>query len=232
MPSDGEARCVRSSPHPGTSARVYAESGVATAAGSLGGERFIVITRNPTSVGEDSISIGVGAPVADLTSTFCCSAAIWTLFYDGDLDYSFNPIGLGGLDLTDAGASDRIRFSVRANMAVGVSILVTTSDSAQSFGDTFSSPSLSFIDVDVPFADFEVASGATGPADFSHVGAVVIAFGFAGSHDQPLTARLAGLRTVGEPATPGLLLLAGIGCVTARRRRALAAGQTRSPTPA
>jgi hypothetical protein len=194
----------------------YGEGGAATAAGSLGGARFVEMTRTLGTPGSDSLQIGGG--VAELTSTFCCSAAVWALLYDGSLlsPFVFDPTGLGSVDLTDGGSSDRLRFIAQVNSAVGVSILVTSSDAAQSYGETFFSPSSGFVVVDVPFASFRTV--AAGPADFQHLGGVAISFGFFGTYDQPLTARIGGIMSVPEPGPSGLLLLAAIRVLIARSR--------------
>ena len=196
------------------------QAAVTTGAASLGGTRDVVVTRDRTSLGTVTLDVDGSEPGLAVLSDPHFAAADWSLRYDGSLDsVPLHYSGLGGLDLTDAGNSDRLRIIVQANSLLGVGVLVTSSLDAQSFASAIIPASGSFVDFDVPFSAF--AASGTNPADFAHAGSVIVSFGFLSTLDNPdlpLVARIESLATVPEPST-AVLLTAGLALSTGSRRR-------------
>lgn len=182
-----------------------AQGTVATGGGSLGGARTVILTRDPSSSGSDSIAIGAAGAGADIASSFCCSAAIWTL------DYALTV----PMDLTEGGTVDRLRFVVQASSELAVSATLLTSDTAQSFAEAQVGPSAAPGVIDLPFASF--VSSPYDPPDLQHIARVVIQFGFFSTHSQPLTARISAIETVPEPAGLALLALGALRKLRPRR---------------
>lgn len=94
-----------------------------------------------------------------------------TLTYDGG-GAGFNPVGLGGIDVTNAGAVDQIGIRVSVN-DLPVDIKLTAYSNGTDFSDfTLSLPGGIFSDQDffINFASFAVAGGAG--ADFTNLGAL------------------------------------------------------------
>lgn len=167
-----------------------------TGAGSLGGARTVIITRDSSSSGSDSFQADAGGPGAQLTSTFCCSAAIWTLSY----------VVPAPVDITEGGTVDRFRFSVQASAEFAVTATLLTSDTAQSFGEVEVAPSAALAEFDIPFASMQAPP--YDPPDLQRIARVVFGFAFFSTFDQPLTAQVAAIRTVPEPGGVALALLA------------------------
>ena len=98
------------------------------------------------------------------------------LIYDGSTDpLNVNATGLGGADLTDGGTSNAIEVRVEfADQGGIISIEVFTDGNNRSTASipiTVTAAEEIFI---IPFTDFSTPAGATGPANFSNVGAVAL----------------------------------------------------------
>jgi len=148
--------------------------------GLLGGERDVQVT----------IANGAGTLRADVgesrAGAFSHAAAgrvrgSTALTYDGNDDdaASFNPTGLGGVDLTVGGSHTSVAVALPfADLGAAVSVAVW-SDATHCSLRTLPAPAgttpadgrvLQF-----RFGDFGTGPGCTGPAVFSHVGAVTLA---------------------------------------------------------
>ena len=98
------------------------------------------------------------------------------LIYDGSTDpFNVDATGLGGVDLTDGGTSNAIEVRVVFADQGGTKIIEVFTDSNNrstvSIPITVTTTEEIFI---IPFTDFVTSPGATGPADFSNVGAVAL----------------------------------------------------------
>jgi len=98
------------------------------------------------------------------------------LIYDGSADpLNIDATGLGGIDLTDGGTSNAIEVRVVFADQGGSIVLEVYTDannrSTVTIPITVTATEEIFI---VPFTDFVTAAGASGPADFSNVGAVTL----------------------------------------------------------
>jgi len=98
------------------------------------------------------------------------------LIYDGSADpLNVDATGLGGIDLTDGGTSNAIEVRVVfADQGGSIVIEVYTDANNRStvtIPITVTATEEIFI---VPFTDFVTAAGASGPADFSNVGALTL----------------------------------------------------------
>jgi len=134
--------------------------------------------------------------------------------WDGvDGSSTINFTGLGGIDLTDGGALDRIAVKVAFDdLAVDVILEVYTNSSSSSTA-TINLPGGIFAPQthEVLFSSFSTLG--TGPADFTNVGAIVLKIDdkFAATDLQ-----LDFIKATPEPATLGLL---GLGLPLLRKRR-------------
>ncbi len=100
-----------------------------------------------------------------------------TVVWDGpDADaLTLNPTGLGGVDLTDGGASDGFRLTAGVDQN-GVTVTVRVHTDATSFSEgTWAVANTGGSAIDalyIALADFVQGGGATAPADFANVGAI------------------------------------------------------------
>jgi hypothetical protein len=116
------------------------------------------------------------------------SRGISTIILDGAMKAPGSPLiqpqGLAGLNLTEDGGTRFLLDDLQCDFANGAQCLIvmTVYDSADSSGATFSSRSFLLTQGADPsqlnnafiFADFAQGSGATAPASFNRVGAVVL----------------------------------------------------------
>jgi len=142
---------------------------------ALGGERDLFVQFTSGGAGE---SISLDSQAARLLFSSTTSAqGLFTATYDGnDNDATtLDETGLGGLDLTDGGQSNSIQARVRADQANATLSIRIYSD-AVSYSDSaiFTVPGTN-TDVNqvFEFADFAQGAGASAPADFTNVGAIV-----------------------------------------------------------
>ena len=140
----------------------------------LGGERDIAVEwlNGPARVSFSS---------NDIPGLFVFDANFGTLgngswSYDGDDNdaLTIDPTGLGGVDITNDGLDLGIIFRIGADNLVDLTFnIFTDADNASTITvgvpDTGGS---ALEDVYIPFSDFTTLPGATGPADFTNVGAL------------------------------------------------------------
>ncbi len=148
---------------------------VADHAGSLGGERDMIVT----------LKSGTTSPSVKLTSTgnqliFDSSfdaQGLFNVIYDGDDDdaTTLDPEGLAPTDLTQAGANAAIKIRAQADLA-GATVRLRVYTDADHFSE---SAAVVIPEGNVPedivfhFAtSFTGATGTGGPADFTDVGAI------------------------------------------------------------
>jgi hypothetical protein len=94
----------------------FAQGAVATGSGTVGGARDVIIAREPRPDGDVTVEIDAPEPGTARLSSGFAAAEGWSLRYDGSLDsLPLDPEGLGGVDLTDGGRSDRFRIVGRAD---------------------------------------------------------------------------------------------------------------------
>ena len=189
---------------------VGSTSDVTSGAGIVGTERDMTLT------------VTAGPGVAQLfagTGEFAhsCPASVSAtsiLTWDGiDGTSSLNPIGLGGVDMTDGGLSAALRLRVShcdlpANIQFNVYGATGSSTGTISVPPSTGTP----IDYALPYSSFTVISGAG--ADFANVGAIQMTI--AGSPALDLSLIVIDTIAIPEPTT-----LAAIGAlsVIALRRR-------------
>jgi hypothetical protein len=199
---------------------------LATGSGILGGEREITVTRS-SGVAITMAASGGSLAHGQIAGSLGTGEVIW----DGtDGGGALDPIGLGGVDLTDALIAAAISISLFFD-DVPLSLALTVwTDAANASEMVVSLPG--GIPPDPPlglvlaFASFTVVSGAG--ADFTNVGAVRLAIN--GSASAGLDLEIGPVETVAapDPAT-GLLFaggLFGLGLTRrmAGRRRAVLSG--------
>lgn len=193
-----------------------AQGAVVTGPNSIGGTRDLVITRDPSRSGTVDAEIDGAEPGVALLSAARGTAGLWNFRYDGSLDsIPIDPSGLGGIDLTDGGSSDRLRIQVQTETAIGMTILVMTDATSASIAFGLLPVSASFAAIDIPFSAFAAESDA--PADFTSVGAIILGFAFFETYDASLVARFASFSTVPEPASITLVAV-GLAALTRRTR--------------
>ena len=102
----------------------------------------------------------------------------FTVVYDGDDDDgdTLNPIGLGGIDVTNSGVNTAIKVRIRADQA-GANLRIRAFTDATHFSDSqplpFPIPGTN-VDTDAIFyfSDFQAGTGAAGVADATDIGAL------------------------------------------------------------
>jgi len=183
----------------------------------IGGERDTVVEW----LAGDNVTFNVNSGTARLNFSLDTDTnGTFLITWDGDdSDASSDDYtGLGGVDLTDGGASDRMRLDVLFD-DLPVDLLVrvwTDADNASevvySLGGTITSSTF----FDELFTSFTQVSGTSGPADFSNVG--MIQLGFA-SVPTATDLTINSIHTVPEPGSFALIGLGLAGVATFRRRR-------------
>jgi len=148
---------------------------------AIGGQRNITVTRTGAA-GNVSLDIVPGATPADpafLAVGSSVSPGTVNIQYDGDNSSTLNRTGLGGLDLDASDTRAGLVFEIVSavpSVGGGIDIRISTSATNFSFASiTYPAaanpgPATVF----VPFTAFatDALGGATGPADFTNVGAI------------------------------------------------------------
>ena len=183
-------------------------------AGILGGERALILTR--------TAGLGIAATDVSLSEngvySFTTGAGVTAegqLSYDGSSG-PFDPGGLGGIDVTDGGASTFVRFQVRSDQAATLRITFLSGDIADTLFAEVVVPATStigpFQTIDIPFASLMTAGAG---ANLTSVGAVLVDITGPASLDLQIDQ----IATVPEPGTL-MLLLTGILILAGGRRAA------------
>src|SRR5262245_33809701 len=145
-------------------------------AGALGGERDLFVQLTSGGPGESvTLDSPVGRLMFDSTGS---TQGEFTAVYDGnDNDATTTAFtGLGGKDLTDAGASTALKLSVRADQA-NATLRVRLFTDATHYSDASFTIPVSVTDTDVVLdyvSDFGVGAGAAGAATFTNIGAIEV----------------------------------------------------------
>jgi len=148
---------------------------------AIGGQRNVLLTRSG-GAGNVSLDIVPGATVTDpgllaIGSSVAPGTAL--IQYDGDNSSTLDPLGLGSVDLDASDSRSGLIFEIDSAVPTiggGITVRIYTSATNFSFADvTFPAaadpgPTTVF----VPFSSFatDTVGGATGPADFTDVGAI------------------------------------------------------------
>jgi hypothetical protein len=204
-----------------TGANATNGSGVLTGADSIGGARFASIKNDANAGGTSNLNINdANNPNAFVAySNDVNTQSVLHMLWDGGTDAT-NNFGLGGIDLTSGGFSDRIRIASKSDAGATGTITIFT-DATHSSSATFSIPS-GLGGTSDPFAsvDLTFLSDFAGSADFTTVAAITLdingpaaldaAIDFISAEPPP---------QVPEPMTLSLLGFGIIGLGAARRRR-------------
>jgi hypothetical protein len=172
---------------------------------SVGGARTIALNRTS---GFGIASLDANQTGSGLLSLSTAAAVVGSaqLLYDGNDDTVLDPMGLGGVDVTDGGASTVLRVVGRSDLAATISVTFYTDGGNFSVG-TLTLPGTGsdgpFQTIDLPLASL-VVGGGTG-AVLNDIGAIQIAISGPASVDLQLD-------SVGTAVPePGTLALLGIG---------------------
>jgi hypothetical protein len=152
----------------------------APAGNILGGFRQTTATQ----FGSGTMSVIDGGSVLDLATSANVTPSLG-LIYDGNANPSFNPTGLGGVNLAAAGPGLQFDANVSAAMRLSVAVGTDATHSSQALDPTGGAgivltPSATGLrHYTVPFSAFGLP-GPGGPANFSSVGAVSLLVGAPG----------------------------------------------------
>lgn len=183
-------------------------SGNTVTGSMLGGKRKMYL-QNVTGNGTTSANVSGGMlHVSKTADAFPDVSMIW--------DAGVNQVGLGGVDITEGGANDRLRMVVSTNGRASVAVYISETFGKRSLGYfNFSGPTSGTFDL--LFSNIPSDGGS--PADFSKVGAIY--FDILLDTYGPGAAtefQMGTFSVVPSPASAGLLALSGL--VGLRRRRA------------
>jgi len=189
--------------------------GVATGAESIGGARDIMLMRTD---GAQLLStrVNINAGIFDFGAEPGVGGSV-TVWYDGGMDGSLDPLGLDGIDLTDDGIDNAFCIEFRYDLVLDLTVRVYTDEASASertftfFGPAgFGGP---FNQVILDFGSFVPFLG--GGADFTNVGAIEL---YATTTEDSLGADFQ-LDIVKTVPAPGALALMGLAGLAGRRRR-------------
>lgn len=171
------------------------------AAEALGGERDLRVHR--VSGAMDSLFGDIGLTFPNAVSLSCGPGVIGSLHlvYDGfDNSDAVDHTGLGGIDLTDGGNYNAIKFARTSDLGATVTITVYQDATHYSVATIAvgADPTFTFAETVVEMSQF-VPAGPDGGADFSNVGAVEFEIGD-GPEGSDISVRIIGL--VGVPPPP------------------------------
>jgi uncharacterized repeat protein (TIGR01451 family) len=145
-------------------------------AGVVGTERDLIVELTSGAAGE-FVQLDSQQNRLLITSTTNAQGE-FTVVYDGNDDDgdTLNATGLGGIDVTNAGANTAIKVRIRADQ-VGANLRLRVFTDATNFSDSqplpFSIPGTNAdTDAIFYFEDFLAGAGAAGPANFANVGAM------------------------------------------------------------
>ncbi|HPA19959.1 MAG TPA: hypothetical protein PLU30_19570 [Verrucomicrobiae bacterium] len=146
---------------------------------ALGGERDLRVHRVGGSVG--TLIGDVGYVFPNTVSLSCGLGVIGSmhLVYDGpDNSDAVNATGLGGIDLTEGGTYNAIRFATTSDLGAKVTITVYQDATHYSVAsiNVAADPTFTFVDTVIGMSQF-VPAGPDGGASFSNVGALEFEIG-------------------------------------------------------
>jgi large repetitive protein len=184
---------------------------------SIGGERDVFIER--TSANSGAVAMDISGSVASQLSYASAPSTSGNLLlvYDGtDGLNTLNPIGLGGVDLTQLGANTGV--FLRSASDLGASITFTIYTDADHFSvvtmPIAADPSFTFTDYYTDFTSFS-AAGVSGGADFTNVGAISLSLnGSTAGTDVSIETVVA---SVPEPGSCFLIFTAGMAVLLRRK---------------
>lgn len=153
------------------------------AATALGGRRDIRLTRTTLS-GTANASANTIPSVFQISNDANAATDVF-VFWDGGTDTTFDPTGLGAVDLTSGGLNDRIRVGLKSDLIVNMTLTVY-SNGGSFFTRTFNTPGGGtagpFTSLDLLFSSFT----ATGSPSFGSVGGVTLSFSGPQSFDMQM----------------------------------------------
>ena len=185
----------------------------------IGGQRDVTVSRTRGAGGVQFSSNAI--PSALLFSTDFGTSGLAVIEYDGvDNSSAFNPIGLGGVDVTQSGVNKGVSITGGADLPGATILFELFSAPGQSSSFLFATP----VDLSGSTTSFIPFTSFTGTADPTNLGALRVTLTNPNSADVELqlTAFTPPLATVPEPSALGLVVTAGLSGLffTRRRRRA------------
>lgn len=186
-----------------TTSQSLSEAGTSfmAAAGAVGGSRELTLSTSvPPAIGTIHLDVVIASGVLSYAEPPPADGA-FSVTWDGGADDLLDPIGLGGVDLTDGGASTLFNTNVIDDIAGSTLTFTVYSGDGTDFSVGTMVLPLSealFVLATLPFASFVVGGGAG--ADFTDVGAIVLENG-TGLPSQDIIIQLLETSSIPEPST-------------------------------